>query len=121
MMFGCLKSSQRGTNEAFFENGSPNRRSNRNFLPLQKHERFNSGMLDLIHGALARVFVGTPAKKFCAVSESAAGKMVIRNFDHHSRSDWFPFASAIRAPTAGASRRVASETRLLFERFKPFR
>ena len=78
-------------------------------------------MLDLIHRALARVFVGTPAKKFRAVPESATGKMVIGNFDDDSWSNWFPFASSIRALTAGASRRVASETRLLFERFKSFR
>jgi hypothetical protein len=90
-------------------------------LVLQKRERFTIGMLDLIHGALARIFVGTPAKKFCAVPESTTGKMVICNFDDDSWSNWFPFASSIRAPTAGASRRVASETRLPFERFKPFR
>jgi|SRR5437016_12985521 hypothetical protein len=90
-------------------------------LVLQKRERFPYGMLDLIHVTLARVFVGTPAKKFCAVPESTTGKMIIGNFRDDSWSDWFPFASAIRAPTAGASRRVASETRLLFERFKPFR
>src|SRR6266571_2447459 len=90
-------------------------------LALQKRERFTFGMLDLIHRALATVFVGTPAKKFCAVPESATGKMVIGNLHDDSWSDWFPFASAIRAPTAGTSRRVASETRLLFERFKSFR
>jgi len=74
-------------------------------------------MLDLVHGALARVFVGGPPQKFCAVSKSTVGKMVIGNFHDDFWSDWFPFATAIRAPTAGASGRVACETRWFFERF----
>ena len=77
-------------------------------------------MLDLVHGALARVFVGTPPQKFCAVSKSTAGEMVIGNFHDDFWSDWFPFATAIRAPTAGASGRVACEPRWFFERFKFF-
>jgi len=90
-------------------------------LVLQKRERFTFGMLDLIDGAVARVFVGTPAKKFCAVPESATGKMILRDFHDDSWIEWLPLASAIRAPTAGSSRRVASEAGWFFKRFKSFR
>src|SRR4029453_10777916 len=80
-------------------------------LSVQKRERFTFAMLHLIHGALARGFVGTPAKKPCAVSKAPAGEMVVGNFNDYFRSDWFPCARALRAPTAGSSRRVASEAR----------
>jgi hypothetical protein len=56
-------------------------------LALQKRERFTFTMLDLIHGALARVFVGTPAKKFCAVPESTTSKVVMPKVRRRSRVD----------------------------------
>jgi hypothetical protein len=54
-------------------------------------------MRRLIHRALARSFVRTPAKKLCAVPEPAAREMVVGNFHNCFGSDWFPFASAIGA------------------------
>ncbi len=89
-------------------------------LAMQKREQFTFAMLHLIDRALARSFVGTPSQKFCPMSKSTTGKMVICDFDDHSWSDWFPFAGAIHAPTTGASGRVASEARCFFERFKFF-
>ena len=68
-------------------------------------------MLHLVHRALARIFVGTPAQKSCAVSKPAAGKMIIADFHDNFWRDWLPFASALRAPTARSSGRVAGETR----------
>jgi len=59
-------------------------------------------------------------EEICAVPKSAAVKMVIRNFDDHSWIDRFPFAGAIRTPTAGSSRCVASKSGWFFERFKSF-
>ena len=113
-MFGCIKSSERASNEAL-------PRSDFRTLALQKGEQFTFAMLHLIHRTLARSFVGTPSQKIRAVPEPATGKMVIRNFDDHSWSDWFPFAGAVRAPTAGSSGRVASEARWFSKRFKSFR
>jgi len=60
-------------------------------------------MFHLIHRALARVFVRAPTQKFCAVPKSAAGKMVIGNFNDDSWIDGFPFAGAVCAPTARSS------------------
>src|SRR6266480_4305255 len=80
-------------------------------LSVQKCERFTFTMLHLIHGALARGFVGTPAKKSRAVSKASAGEMVVSNFNDYFRNDWFPFAGATRAPAARSSGRVASESR----------
>src|SRR5207248_9147132 len=50
-------------------------------LPSQKRDRLAFTMLNLVHRALARVFVGTPANMFCAVWKPAAGGMVVRDFD----------------------------------------
>lgn len=89
-------------------------------LTLQNRERFTFTLRHLIHRALMRVFVRTPSKKFCTVPKSAAGKMVIRNFDDDLWSDRFSFVRAIRTPTAGSSRGVASKSGWFFERFKFF-
>src|SRR5438093_12137189 len=77
-------------------------------------------MLHLVHCALARVFVGTPPKKFCAMPKPAAGEMVVGNFHDNFRINWFPFACAIRAPTAGSSGRVAGESGWFLQRFEFF-
>src|SRR5207237_7157757 len=68
-------------------------------------------VLHLIHGALARGFVGTPAKQSCAVSKAPTGEMVVGNLNDYFRSDRFPLAGAVRTPAARSSRRVASESR----------
>jgi hypothetical protein len=80
-------------------------------LTSQECDRLAFTMLNLVHRTLARVFIGTPPQKSYAVPKSAARKMVIGHFHYDPWIDWFPFAGAVRAPTAGASRRVASETR----------
>jgi hypothetical protein len=77
-------------------------------------------MLHLVHRALTRILVGTPPNNFGAVSEPAASEMVIRHFHYDLWSDWFPVASAIRAPTAGTSGRTAGKSWRFSERFKPF-
>jgi hypothetical protein len=100
----ALKTSQSATNEAL-------PRSGLRTLALQKSERFVFAMLHLINRALARRFVRPPTQNFCAVAETATGKMVVGNFYDHSWSDWFPFAGAFGAPTARAARSVASESR----------
>jgi hypothetical protein len=110
-MFGCLKSSQHASNEALWKKNLENRWSIDQFLPLQQRERFTFTLLHLIHGALARGFVRTPAKKSCAVSKAPTGEMVVGNFNDYFRSDGFPLAGAVRTPTAGSSWRVASESR----------
>src|SRR5438445_292519 len=85
----------------------------RQFLPLQQRVRFTFTLLHLIHGALARGFVGTPAKKSRAVSKASAGEMVVGNLNDYFRSDGFPLAGAVRTPTAGSSRRAASESNVV--------
>ena len=76
-------------------------------LSVQKCERFTFTLLHLIHGALARGFVGTPAKKSRAVSKAPTGEMVVGNLNDYFRSDRFPLAGAVRTPAARSSRRVA--------------
>jgi len=49
-------------------------------------------MLHLVHRALARIFVATPAQKSCAVSKPAACKMIIGDFYDNFWRDWLPFA-----------------------------
>src|SRR5438094_9604189 len=80
-------------------------------LSVQKCERFTFTLLHLINGALARGFVGTPAKKSCAVSKASTGEMVVGNFNAYVRSTRFQLAGAVRTPAARPSRRVASEPR----------
>lgn len=75
-------------------------------------------MLDLVHRALARVFVGAPAKKFCAVSKPAASEMVVRDFHGNFGRDWFPLASPLGAPAAWPSGRVPGEPGRFFQCFK---
>src|SRR5205823_7737888 len=76
-----------------------------------KCERFTFTLLHLIHGALARGFVGTPAKKSRAVSKAPTGEMVVGNLNDYFRSDRFPLAGAVRSPAARSFMRVASESR----------
>jgi hypothetical protein len=87
-------------------------------LTTQKRERFAFATFYLVHRALTGLFIGAPTKKLCAVPKSAASKMVVGNFNHHSWIDWFPFARAIRTPTTRTPGRAAGESRLFFERFK---
>jgi len=75
----------------------------------QKRDRLVFAMLDLVHRALARVFVRTPAQNSCAVPKSAAGKMVVSNFDDHFGRDRLPFAGAIGARAARSSGRVTGK------------
>src|SRR5262245_705906 len=88
---------------------------------LQKSQRLAFAMLDLVHRALTRVFVGSPAQKSCAVSKPAAGKMIVRNFDDYFRGDGFPFGAALCAPPTRSSGCVACESRWFLQRFKFFR
>src|SRR5207248_3689866 len=70
------------------------------------------GLLDVVIGAKVRAiylhaapldpwrtgegFVGTPAKKSCAVSKAPTGEMVVGDFNDCFRSDRFPLAGAVR-------------------------
>src|SRR5438477_12524341 len=75
-------------------------------------------MRHLIHRALLRRFVGTPTQNLRAVTEPAAGKMIVGDFDDDLRIDRFPFAGSFRTPAARAAGGVASESGFLFQRFK---
>src|SRR5262245_14233230 len=67
-------------------------------------------MLNLVHRALARSFVRSPAKKSCTVSKPAAGEMIVSNFHDNFWRDRFPFAAPLRAPTTRSSGCVPGET-----------
>src|SRR5207244_7164513 len=88
--------------------------------PLQQRERFALAMLDLVHGALAWHFVGTPAQDFRSMPKTPAGEMIICDFDHDLRSDRFPLASPLRTPTTRAARRVTCESRWFSQRLEFF-
>src|SRR5215211_2981721 len=75
-------------------------------------------MFDLIHCALARVFVATPTKNFCPVPKSAAGEMIVSNFHNNRWINGLPLASALCAPATRSSGRVARESRWFLQRFK---
>ena len=86
--------------------------------PLQQRDRFAFAMLDLIHRAPTRIFVGTPAQESRAVSKPAAGKVIVCNFDDHFGRDRFPFAASFCDPATRASGRIASESRWFSQQFK---
>ena len=69
-------------------------------------------MLDLVHRALPRRFVGAIANDLRPVAKTAAGKMIVGDFNDDLRIDRLPFAASLRAPTARPARRVSGETRL---------
>src|SRR6266480_1697948 len=87
---------------------------------LQQRDGLTFAMFYLIHCALARRFVRAPAQKSCAVPESAAGEMIVGNFNDNLWIDGLPFASALCAPATRSSRGVACESRWFLQRFKFF-
>src|SRR5437588_7323337 len=89
-------------------------------LSVQKCERFTFTLLHLIHGALARGFVGTPAKKSRAVSKAPTGEMVVGNLNDYFRSDRFPLAGAVRTPAARSSGPVPSDSGCFLNRSNLF-
>ena len=90
-------------------------------MPSQEGKRFAFAMFHLFHRALTRRFVRPPSQDPCAVPKSAAGKMIVGNFDHDFRVDGFPCAAAIRAPTTRATWRIASESGRFFQSLEFFR
>src|SRR6476659_2218931 len=74
-------------------------------------------MLDLIHGALARRFIGAVADDLRSMTEPAAGEMIVGHLDDDLRIDRFPFAGSFRTPTTRSARRVAGKPWWLSERF----
>src|SRR5437763_9327270 len=75
-------------------------------LSVQKCERFTFTLLHLIHGALARGFVGTPAKKSCVVWKESTSEMVVGNFIDNFRWKRYPHAGAVSTPEVRYSMRV---------------
>ena len=84
----------------------------------EQSERFAFPMFHLIHGALARRFVRTPAHNFCSVPESITREMIVAHFHNDFRIDRLPFAGAFRAPTTRPARRIAGEPRRFSQRFE---
>src|SRR3954447_10089043 len=78
-------------------------------------------MLHLVHRALLRGLVRTVTMDLCSVPESAAGEMIIGDFDHNLRIDRLPFAGSFRAPAARPAGSIPSESRFLPERLELFR
>ena len=52
------------------------------------------------------------------MAKTSAGKVIVGDFHDRLRIDRFPLAASLRAPAARTSRRVAGESRFLFQRFK---
>src|SRR4051812_29657295 len=75
------------------------------------HRRSAAG--DLIHRALLRRLVRSPAEKLRAVAEPPLGEVVVLNFDDQLRVERFPFAAALGAPARRAARRAAGEAAAL--------
>src|SRR5262249_20552390 len=66
---------------------------------------------ELVHGALARRFVGPPAQKFRSVAETVSGKMVVANLDHELRFQRLPLRRAAGGPSAWTVGRAAGDSR----------
>ncbi|VTZ63647.1 hypothetical protein EMEDMD4_510024 [Sinorhizobium medicae] len=64
---------------------------------------------DLLEGTLTRVLVRTPTHEFRAVAKAPIADMVEPDLDDEFRSDRLPFAAALAAPAAGATRRFTGE------------
>src|SRR5688572_1990745 len=65
----------------------------------------------LIEGALPGGLVGPPPQKSCAVPEAMAGEVIVLDLDKELRPQGLPFCGTRRAPAAGATRRIACESR----------
>src|SRR5213080_4308838 len=90
--WGRWRDGQRGGYQALSPNANDTKRGQpktKLSLPplssLQQRDRFAFAMFYLIHRALARSFVRAPAQKSCAVPESAAGEMIVGNFNDNLR------------------------------------
>src|SRR5438094_5806148 len=71
--------------------------------------------LHLVHGALARRLVRTPAQELGAVAEPAAREMIVADLHHQLRRERLPLARALRAPPTRTPWRAAGEARGLDE------
>src|SRR5438105_11873300 len=78
-------------------------------------------MLDLVHRALARRFIGPITQDFGSMPETAAGEMIVSHFDDDLRSDWLPFAGSFGTPATRTAGSVARKSRPLLQRFKLLR
>src|SRR5581483_7276551 len=70
---------------------------------------------NLLHRALLRGFVRTPAKDARAVTEPILCHVIKADFDDQFRTQRLPGLASFRAPTARATRRAAGEARRLNE------
>src|SRR6478672_10333065 len=74
---------------------------------------------DLLHGALLRLLVRTPAQKLCPVAEASTGKVVILELAHKFWLERKPLGIAgIARPAAGTAGGLAGKTFATHKRFK---
>src|SRR5229473_2437168 len=67
--------------------------------------------LHLLHRALRRLLIRTPAPELCAVAKAASREMIVLNFDDQLWREGLPFRGSIGAPAARAAGRAAGEAR----------
>jgi len=73
----------------------------------------------LVHRALVRLLIGTPAQEFCPVTKAITGKVVIMDLAHQAMLKRNPFIVAVRPrPAAWATGRLARKAGTSHQRFE---
>src|SRR5689334_15492361 len=83
---------------AAFTTWLSSQQSHRPCLTQQLHRRA-AFLLELSDRALLRRLVRAPAEERRAVTEAAAGEVVVLHFEHELRCEGLPFARALGAPS----------------------
>ena len=95
--------------------GTAKRAARQPSVPLPRQsQRLDEGRslraLQLVHGAVRRVFVGAPPLEAGGVSEAVAGQLVVADFDHQDRPDGEEIEGLSR-PSSGWRRRGGERAR----------
>src|SRR3954470_19685155 len=85
----------------------------------QQLHRIGHLLLQLLEAALPWCLVGAPAQDRGTVAKSLAAEMIVADLDHQLRLERTPLCRALGGPAARPARRVAGESGLADQFFKP--
>src|SRR6266581_5961540 len=85
---------------------------------LQQPHRRRGFLHNLLHGALLRRLVRTPAQELGPVSKAACAEVVVLHFYHEMSGQWLPVPTTLAAPAAGPTGALSSEAGRFDERLK---
>src|SRR4051812_6683226 len=75
-------------------------------------------MLNLVHRALLRRFIGPVPQDLRSMAKPATGEMVVGDLDYDRWIYGFPLAGSFRAPAAWTARRVTGKSGRFLEAFE---